>query len=321
MTFSNFRFIKKSEILHITLSLIIVLSFSLYTTIICQTKKSAVKKKFEIVDQEQREFDKVKGLKVKSRIKNVAFYNKQGKLPAKLAIAEKIIFDKKGNRKILTKYKGQGMLDFKYKYSFNSKGNLIETATFDSMEKIATKRISKYDKKGNELERRMINFTHNSGNRAVFSYDADGNLVRTNNYDEKGGLISEIIMIYKDGLTVNALTKTAKGDTSQYITNTFDSFGRVVKEEHSGREGKFEITFKYDENGNVTEINNPSYRRTYEYDENSNLIEDKMYLPTGARQFRVQFSYYPNGLLKEEVRYDTNDKPAFSGTYVYEFYK
>jgi hypothetical protein len=320
MTLFNSCVKNKSKLVGYTLPLVTVLFFSICSSIYSQSNSSA-KKKFEIIDQEQKELEKAKTLKVKSRIKNVAFYDKQGMLPANLVISEKVIFDKRGYRKSLTRYRSLGLVDFKYTYNYDSKGHLAEAATFDSKNAMVTKRISKFNKIGNETERRIIDYSHNTVNKAIFSYDEAGNLTTTKNYSEKGDLLSEIIFTYKDGLILNSLTKDAKGGTSMDVTNSYDSDSRIIQEDHKGKEGTYVITYKYDARSNQIEINTPNYKRNYEYDENNNLIEDKMYLPTGARQFRVQFNYYPNGLQKEEIRFNTDDKPAFNGTYIYEFYK
>lgn len=278
------------------------------------------KKKNEIVDQEQKELDKAKTLHVKTRTKYVAFYNRQGAL-GRTEIAEKMTFDKRGNRKIFIRYKGLGQMDFKYTYNYNSKGDLVEAATYDSKDEMATKRISKYDKKGNELERKMIDFSHQTNNKAIFTYDKAGNLIDTKTFSNKGELLSDLVISYKDGLIINAVTKNSKGQVSQEIFSTYDSNDRLIREDRKTSQGTYSINYKYDSRGNLIEISNPEYRRTYEYDSNGNLIEDQMYLPNGARQFRVHFNYYPNGLQKEEIRYDTEDKAAFNGRYEYEFYK
>ena len=279
------------------------------------------KKKNEIIDQDQKELDKAKKLHVKSRSKYVALYDNNGKIHGRVELGEKVLFDKRGFRKTYIRYKGLGKMDFKYSYNYNSKGDLVEAATYDSKGVMATKRISKYDKKGNELERKMVDFDHQTDTKAVFKYDKDGNIIDTKTYSGKGELLNDLIVTYKNGQIIKAITKNSRGDVTQEVNSVYDSYGRVVKEDRKTDQGTYSINYKYDSRGNLVEISNPEYRRTYEYDGNNDLIEDKMYLPNGARQFRVQFIYYPNGLLKEEIRYTTQDKPAFNGKYEYEFYK
>ena len=66
---------------------------------------------------------------------------------------------------------------------------------------------------------------------------------------------------------------------------------------------------------------NPQYKRYYSYNEKNQLTEDRLFQSGGTRQFRVRFTYYPNGLQKEEIRYDNDERAGLYGETRYEYYK
>lgn len=283
--------------------------------------KSTQKNNSQITDQEQKEINKAKKLHVKVRTKRVAFYTNTGTLPSRRTLTEKIIFDRNGNKKEQIRYTSLGEIEVKYVYKYDSKGNVVSLENFDGSGNVVTRRVSKYDKNGNEIQRTVYDNQHHGANEAYFTYDKNNNLIETKNYSAKGELLADITMKYQNDLPVNAVTKDGKGNVKEEINSSYDSAGRLIMERRISQGKGYDINYKYDGNGNLVEMTNPQYHRFYDYDKNNNLIEDKMFMVNGPRQFRVRFTYLPNGLQKEEIRYANNDKPAFYGEYKYEYYK
>ena len=283
--------------------------------------KSKQKNNSQIIDQEQKEIDKAKKLHVKVRTKHVAFYTNTGTLPSKRTLTEKIIFDRNGNKKEQIRYTSLGKIEVKYVYKYDSKGNVVSLENFDGSGNVVTRRVSKYDKSGNEIQRTVYDNQHHGANEAYFTYDKNNNLIETKNYSAKNELLADITLKYQNDLPVNAVTKDGKGNVKEEINSSYDSAGRLIMEKRISQGKGYDINYKYDGNGNLIEMSNPQYHRFYDYDKNNNLIEDKMFMTNGPRQFRVRFTYLQNGLQKEEIRYDNSDKPAFYGEYKYEYYK
>ncbi len=288
--------------------------------IISQTK-SKQKNNSEIIDQDQKELEKAKKLKVKVRTKFAAFYDNKGVLPAKKSLVEKIIFDKAGNKKEQIRYTGLGQIEVKYIYQYNAKGNLTSLENTDKNGSVVSKRTSKFDKKGNEIERLLFDNKHHDANKAYFTYDNDNNLVETRNYSSKNELLNDIILKYQDGFVVNAITKDGKGNVNEEIESIYNSSGKLIKENRKSQGRVYEIDYQYDAKGNLIEVTNPQYQRFYTYNINNDLAEDKLFEANGPRQFKVRFTYLPDGLQKEEIRYNNDDKPVFYGQYKYEYYK
>ncbi len=303
-----------------------LLLFTIFLTFLFNTNtrtqsRSAQKSNSEMNGQEQKELDKAKKLKVKIRTKRVAFYTNTGTLPVKRTLTEKIIFYRNGNKKEQIRYTSLGQIEVKYVYKYDSKGNLISSENQDGSGKVAARRLSRYDKNGNEIQRTIYDSRRQGENKLYFTYDKNNNLIETKSYSVKGELLADINLKYQNDLVVKIITKDGKGNIMEEVNSSYDSAGRLSQEKKVSRGKPYDINYKYDENGNLIEVTNPQYQRFYAYDENNNLIDDKMFLAGGSRQFMVKFTYLPNGLQHEEIRYDNNDKAAFYGEYKYEYYK
>lgn len=314
------NFLHKSNNKFLFFVFLIIFSTLPFNTNAFAQSKSGQKSNTEITGQDKKELDKAGKFKVKVRTKHVAFYTNTGTLPSRRTLTEKIVFDKKGNKREQIRYTSLGKIEVKYVFKYDGKGNVVSQENFDGNGNLAIRRISKYDKNGNEIERKIYDNRRRGTNKASFTYD-NNNLIETKNYSAKGELLADISLKYKNGLVVNAVTKDGKGNIREEINSSYDSAGRLIQEKKVSQGQSYEINYKYDENGNLIEITNPQYQRFYTYDKNNDLIEDKMFMTNGPRQFRVQFNYLSNGLQKEEIRYDNSDKPAFYGEYKYEFYK
>ncbi len=278
-------------------------------------------KKGEVVEQGRKEFDKAVRLKVKTRYKHVAFYDSYGKLPAKKTLVEKVTFDRRGLRKERIRYTSLGSVDLRYVFSYDAKGNLVKFETIEGSGNILTRKISAYDKKGNETLRKLYERDKAGESKIEYTYDDSGNLLEAKTFTPKGELFSTIINEYKNDLRVYSASKSYKDEVVQESFFEYDSNRRLIKEAGKELKTPFTIIYTYDSKGNVIEKNDPQFKRNSIYDSNNNLIEDKLFHNDGSRQYRVVFTYYKNGLQKEEIRYSNDDTPVFYGKYDYEFYK
>lgn len=321
MKFFNLFFINKKSVIKWLPLILVTLFLAASKNITVQEKNSLSKKKFEIVDQDLKELDKAKLHKVKTRFKYVAFYNADGTLPPKKSLVEKVIFDNRGFRKEHIRYTGTGEVDLRYIFKFDAKGNMLKMETRNGAGIILGGRESKYDKNGNEIERKLTSKKNPGALKTVYFYDKGNNLVEVKNFSNKGEFTTGQVLKYKNGMMVNSISKTAKGETILETFLDYDAVGRLIKEERKSLEGNFVIDYKYDSKGNLIQVDNPQYKRFYYYNEKGDLIEDKMFQSDGVRQFRVAFTYGRKDLRSEEIRYTNDEKPAVYGKYEYEFYK
>lgn len=285
------------------------------------SKSNSNKKKKEIIDQNAKELIKAKELKVKVRKRFAGFFESNGSYPKKMVLVEKVIFDEKGNRKQSIRYKSTGEVDLNYEFTYDKNGNLISMDTYDGFGNLKGRKESQYDINNKEVVRKLLNDRSSGELKTELKYDSENRLIKSINYSKDGIVISTQNYEYDGELLIKSITKDADGRQISEIIFEYDSNGYLIKETQSSIQGNNIITYKYDANGNLIEIKDKQSRRELKYDSKGNLIEDKMFLSDGTRQFRITFSYYPNGLQKEEIRYSNDERPAFVAKYEYQFYK
>ncbi|MGK9477649.1 RHS repeat domain-containing protein [Melioribacter sp. OK-6-Me] len=273
----------------------------------------------EIKDQPAKELEKAVKLKVKVRRKKAGFFLRNGQKPDRLTLIEELFFNEKGQRTKLIRYTALGGIDLVYQFAYDNKGKLIATEIYDSFGNLTTRKESEYDDKGNEINRRILTSRNVQEERITFQYDSLNHLISEREY--YGENLNAEKKYYYDG---NLLTKVsgynAKGQLVAEIEYVYDDKGFLIKEIQKSGSTTNEVVYNYDERGNLITTKNKQTFRQMNYDENNNLIEDKLFLSDGSRQYRVTFSYYKNGLQHEEIRYANNERPAYLAVYEYEFY-
>lgn len=300
--------------------IIILVLFALNNNLYSQYYNENERTKNNIKEQAVKEIEKAKQAKVKTRLRYAAFYNVNGKLPAKKTLVEKVTFLKNGLRKEQIRYSSLGKIDLRYVFSYDNLGRIIKMEVFDSSKRLVGKKESKYDYKGNEIERTLFDIERGGPSKMLFKYDNNNNIIETKNLNDKGEIINVFKNVWEKGFLKNSSIEDKDGRVIVKTNFVYDNNGRVIKEEVT-ENTPYLINYKYDNNGNLIEISNPQTKRYMTYNKNNDLIEDKLYSSDGARQYRITFNYLKNGLQNEEIRYDNSDSPVFYGKYTYEYYK
>ena len=306
-------------LLHSSVLVLIWFAFCISDISFAQGVNPNTKKKGDFVSQDAIELNKIKQLKVKTRIKYAANYDLSGKMvPKKIAMKE--TFNKKGILTQREEYNGMGNVVAKYKFTYDSKSNPIKAESVESNGRTRLQ-LSKYDSHGNEIERLISEKRRNkTESKMLFMYDKDDNLIETKNFNNNK--ISDILSTtYSAGKRVGSIVKDEKGNTILTITPEYDSNGKLIKETRKNSSVNVVYTYKYDSKGNLIEMADDETKRYYNYDEKGNVTEHKMYLLDGRRQLRLVFKYGSNGLQNEILRFDNNEKPVLNTSFVYEHYK
>jgi len=302
-----------------TFIIVILLTWGLENTY-AQAAGPHTKKKGDFVTQDEKEFEKIKKLRVKTRTKFTGAYLVIDKIPTDLKIDTKESFNKKGLITQMLNYNAYGKVEASYNFYYDSKENPIK-ATSTASKGRSNLQLSKYDSRGNEIERRLIESgRRKSETKSVFKYNKEGDLIVTENYTN-GKLTDVQTISYKNGKRDTTIIKDPAGNAGFYIMPEFDSTGKPIREIRKNTEASLVFTYKYDTKGNLIEMIDNESKRNYTFDDNNNVTEYKMYLLDGRRQIRLKYNYNSRGLQSDITRFDNTEKPIVYTKFEYEYYK
>ncbi len=309
---SNFLF-------HSSVLILLWFAFCFSESSIAQSVNPNTKKKGDFVSQDAVELNKIKQHKVKTRTKYAANYDLSGKMVTPI-IASKEIFNRKGLLTQIEEYNGVGNVVAKHKFTYDNKNNPIKAESIEANGRTSLQ-VSKYDSRGNEIERLTTEKRRNkTESKILFKYDKEDNLIETKNFFNNK-LSDQLITTYNNGKRIGSIVNDDRGNTILTITPEYDVNGKLIKETRKNSSVNVVYSYKYDSKGNLIEMVDEETKRYYSYDEKGNVTEHKMYLLDGRRQLRLMFKYGFNGLQKEVLRFDNNEKPVINTSFKYEYYK
>ena len=218
-------------------------------------------------------------------------------------------FNLKGKVKILTEieYKispnigkiKEGDMLYKYIYSFNETGNIIETNSYDPEGNLDGKYVYTYDNnKGNKTEMISYNPDGSSDEKCTYNYDSKGNMIKEIWYNSEGGISKQYGYKYDD-----------KGN--KIAMNRYDSRDSLICKD----------SYKYDDNGKKIEWNHYnlspptdgslSKKVIIKYDEKGNINVQNIYLADGNFEcYSYKYEYKKKGNWKKETIYK-NGQPQY----------
>lgn len=304
-----------------------ILVYSIYsfpgciTAINAQDINPSAKKKSDFVSQEEKEFIKIKQLKVKTRSKYALTNDESNQTSTKKILLTTENFNRKGLLTEMTEQNSRGDVISYYSFTYDSKGRHIKGEGEENRGKSSTQ-TSKYDSKGNEIERRLVSIGRKRiESKAVMKYDKNGNVIEIKNY-ENDKLQEQQQIKYENNVRISTIFFDKNGDTVMVSTPEYNSAGKLLKEERKDPNGGvITYTYKYDDAGYLSEMTDFETKRNYTSDEKGNVVEYKMYLLDGRRQIRLVFKYNSKGLQSEQIRYDNNETVVLHMVYEYEYYK
>lgn len=304
-----------------SLTVLAVIAFSgSFEFVTAQNINPSSKKKSDFVSQEEKEFAKIKQLKVKTRSKYAVNSDGSNQASGQKVLLTVELFNKKGLLTKMTEQNSRGNVISYYTFVYDSKSRPIKAEGEDDTGKMNTQ-TSKYDSRGNEIERRLISIGRKRyETKSVLKYDKNGNVIEIENY-ENDKLSDQQKISYMNNVRTRTTYLDQRGDTAVVSIPEYDSSGKLSKEERKDANSVLSYIYKYDTNGNLNEMIDSETRRSYTSDERGNVIEYKMYLLDGRRQIRLVFKYNSNGLQSEQLRYDNSETVVLHTVYEYEYYK
>ena len=304
-----------SKINFIVLFLIAAISFTGKSSI-AQNINPSSNKKSDFISQDEKEFAKIKQLKVKTRLKYSVYYDIKGYMNDKKILMKREAFNKRGLLSEIVEYNSMGDVTSSYKFYYDAKGNPKKAQGVDDNGNSNTQ-TSKYDSRGNEIERDLISIGRKrTESKSLFKYDKENNLIEVKNYSNSK-LEDQQYYEYKNGIRTKTTILNDKGDTALVSIPEYNSSGKLISEKSTNQN----IVYKYDPKGNLSEMTDAETKRTYVSDDKGNVIEHKMFLTDGRRQIRLVFKYNQKGLQSDWIRYDNNEDIVLHFAYEYEYYK
>jgi len=302
--------------IHVLVILIILTISGAYEFNAAQNINPSSKRKSDFVSQEEKEFAKIKQLRVKTRSKYAVYYGMPNQIGDKKILLTTETFNKKGLLTEMTEQNSSGNVISHYTFSYDAKGRPVKAEGVDDTGRSNTQ-TSRYDPRGYEIERRLVSTGRKrTETKSVLKYDKSGNVIEIKNY-ENDKLTDQQNFTYKNNVRIRTTYLDQKGDTAGVSIPEYDSSGKLINEKSSNQVN----TYKYDANGNLNEMIDSETKRSYTSDEKGNVIEYKMFLLDGRRQIRLVFKYNPKGLQSEQLRYDNSETVVLHTVYEYEYYK
>ena len=132
-----------------------------------------------------------KGLKTKTEI-NYKLVEESGEYKKVLDNKWIYRYDKKGNQIELAVSDADGKLAGKTLFKYDDKGNQIEVAGYDAAGKLTEKSLFKYDDQGNRIEWAYYGADGELASEGLSKYDDKGNMIERAEYKEEFGKVKEV---------------------------------------------------------------------------------------------------------------------------------
>lgn len=316
MVCNNFR-----NILFLLITVLFIANTEVFSQLMSLAEKQTDPiKKEKLLTQDIREIKKAKLLKVEERTRFL-HYNPDGSFSSQKILAEKVYFDKNGNKIEHINLKSDSLLENRQTFQYDSLNQLIVTEYYNENDYVIARRISKYDDKGREIERKFFDAKSKGESKAIMVYNNDNHLDELITYKPNGKILTIIKMYYQDGRLISFESQDENRKVIDKSILTYDESGNIISETITNNKDSATVYYEYNSDGYLTKIKYSDATRFMEYNQNGDLVEDKQIYHTGESEFKLRFTYYDNGLLKESIRYSSDDKPTFYSIYEYEFYK
>lgn len=152
-----------------------------------------------------------------------------------------------------------------------------------------------YDENGRTTAKRMYDSDGTRGPYFLYDYDTNGNLIRENNYRSDDSLADYTEFQYDANGNKIRADWYVGGTLGSYTTYEYGAGGDLAKELYCTAEGRIEIEYLYDENGN--------------------LIQKTQYEEDGSVFSKYAYEYHENGVRKKETSYEVDGTISYEINY------
>ncbi len=216
-------------------SLIILLVFSFFYS--CSSSKETEKKEKEVhlkTEKEIKSLDLIEREYISfSKIKSIEKVSFDLTPKGKPVNGEKLsiqTYDQKGFLTETTTYNDDGSIQFKYSYTYDNNGKRIKTSRYNSKGEMINYYKYDYDDDGNKTKAYCYDMKGNLEEYYVYDYDGDRNLVEEKWYSSLGKEVYNIENDYDNGMKTQTYTYDENGDLIYKYVLRYDDKGNIIEE-------------------------------------------------------------------------------------------
>ncbi len=257
------------------------------------------------------EYQKLKNLKIKTRELYSGYFLPNGNPPEEPVLSEISYLDKNGNLIKVEDITSYGQVRSSVELKYNAQQRLIEILNKKSDGFMTFRKEIFYE--GKDTAKIYVTDRKKNKTKQTFFYDSQKQIQQKKYFDEKGQLYLQESFNYENGVLTKIIYTNEKNDTVATNLLKYDSNGNLQSENLNGALKKYYL----DSSSNLIKVEEGSEFKLYKYDDNKNLIDYQYYTSANRRQFRLGFTYQKDGLIKEIIRYESDDTKAFYSTYKY----
>ncbi len=304
---------------------IVILLISIVLMINCSSEKlekvvnpNAKEYSRIVINQEDKEFEKIKNFDIKERRVFSKFTENIIKSGGKEVLVEKITFNEDGNKTEQFRFRADG-IDAQWLYDYDEYGNEKLIEAYDGFQGLLNRVYFEYSSNG--ILNEKIDEKKNNKTYFEYEYDDKYNLQKINLLDNHRVLRSNSFYKYTND-QLDSVLYYNKYSLVKTITFQYDSLNRLQKETTLLNNKIIDlVTYDYDQKGNIIDIITAKVsHQKYSYDSAGNLTEEIHLDQQGNLQSRNTYEYDPTtGLLHSKTRYDGSNIAALKVRYEYDF--
>jgi len=202
---------------------------------------------------------------------------------------------------ISKRYLSDDMLLEKTIFSYNEDNNLVNVNSYNSDDSLKWQRVYVYNEQGKITRREDICKDGACYEKEIYKYI--DNLIYVYFYDING-IMKYYITNENDSLKHEQIQYSSDGKAISKRQNEFNGNGKMISSRrwHVPENNLQEETiYRYDNNGNLLEVQYDNNKSTYRYDSKGYLLEYAYKNFEG--DYKYKYTYNDIGLLKEEFLY------------------
>lgn len=204
----------------------------------------------------------------------------------------------------------------KFVHSFDTTGKEISATELTSKDSVVDRIDYSYDEKGNLVQTVCTDADGKVGWKITTVYDADGNKTEESEFNASDALVNKTIWRTTAGKQTDESYYNADGALLSKIITQSDDAGRPIEIAHYGADGNLEekAVYSYNDAGKLSEISfsnkagNLTRKIVYRFDASYKITEEQTYNAENKLAVRVIYRYDAAGNIIRMTTYNVAEK-------------